>query len=82
MIMTMEVFMGDSVRSQAGHVLATSEDSDARSVASYVLSGGEPVIAQTTRSREDLVALLEKIDGVEGQKERTAAIRTQLAGMG
>lgn len=70
--------MGDSVRSKAGHVLATSDDADARSVASYVLSGGDPVVAPVTRSREDLVALLAKIEGVEGQLERAAMIRAQL----
>lgn len=74
----LEVIKKATFRSVAGHVLATSEDADARSVASYVLSGGEPVISPTTRSREDLVALLAKIDGVEGQKERAMAIRAQL----
>lgn len=74
--------MGDGVRSKAGHVLATSDDADARSVASYVLSGGGPVQAQTARSREDLERILSKIDGVEGQSERAAAVRAQLEAMG
>ena len=82
MIAMMMVSMGDSVRSKAGHVLATSDDADARSVASYVLSGGGPVVAPFTRSREDLVALLSKIEGVEGQRERANAIRAQLEGLG
>ena len=71
-----------TIRSKAGHVLATSDDADARSVASYVLSGGEPVSAPSTRSQEDLERILAKIDGVEGQNERAAAIRAQLEAMG
>jgi hypothetical protein len=82
MSMTMEVFMGDEVRSKAGHVLATSDDKDARSVASYVLSGGEPVAPPVKRTREDLTRILAKIDGVEGQTERANAIRAQLEAMG
>lgn len=71
--------MVDGVRSKAGHVLATSDDADARSVASYVLSGGGPVQPQTARSREDLERILANIYGVEGQSERAAAIRAQLS---
>lgn len=73
--------MANEVRSKAGRVLATSEDADARSVASYVLSGGEPTQAPTTRTADDLRALLSKIEGVEGQHERADEIRKQLAGM-
>ena len=73
--------MANEVRSKAGRVLATSEDADARSVASYVLSGGEPTQTPTERSHEDLRALLAKIEGVEGQHERAAEIRKQLAGV-
>lgn len=67
------------IRSKAGRVLATSEDADARSVASYVLSGGEPTQTATTRTADDLRALLSKIEGVEGQHERADEIRKQLA---
>lgn len=69
-----------SIKSTAGHVLRTSDDPEAKSLAAYVLQDDAPV--QTTKSREDLEALLAKIDGVEGQKERAAAIRATLARMG
>lgn len=72
--------MADHIRSKAGHVLATSDDADARSVASYVLSGGEPLVS-VTRSADDLQRLLEKIDGIEGQSERANMVRQQLAAL-
>ncbi len=71
--------MDNPIRSKAGKVLATSDDADARSVASYVLSGGEPTQTATTRTADDLRALLSKIEGVEGQHERADEIRKQLA---
>lgn len=71
--------MTKPIRSKAGKVLATSDDADARSVASYVLSGGEPTQTVTARTADDLRTLLAKIEGVEGQHERADEIRKQLA---
>lgn len=72
--------MTQSIRSKAGHVLATSDDPEARSLAAYVLGDEDP--ARTTRSREDLQRILSKIEGVEGQTERAALVRQQLEAMG
>lgn len=69
--------MANTIRSKAGHVLATSDDADARSVASYVLSGGLPIV-KASRDADELRRLLSKIDGVEGQSERADEIRKQL----
>lgn len=68
--------MADSVRSKAGRVLATSDDRDAKSVASFVLGGGG--LADTERTKEDLERILAKIEGEEGQHERSNAIRAKL----
>lgn len=72
--------MPESIRSKAGHVLATSDDPAAKSLAAYVLGDEDP--ARTARSREDLERLLSRIEGQEGQTERAALIRRQLEGMG
>lgn len=70
-------------RSIAGHVLATGHatDEEARSLAAAVLGNDSLSPPKPTRSKEDLTALLAKIDGVEGQSERAALIRQQLEGM-
>jgi len=64
------------IRSKAGHVLATSDDPEARSLAAYVLGDENP--ARTTQTKEDLERILSRIDGVEGQAERASLIRKQL----
>lgn len=69
-----------TIKSTAGRVLRQSDDKDAKSLAAYVLQDDTPI--QTAKSREDLEALLAKIENVEGQKERAAAIRATLAKMG
>lgn len=72
-----------NVRSTAGHVLATGEATpdEARRLAAAVL-GDDSLTPDRTRSREDLTALLAKIDGMEGQSERAAEIRRKLEVMG
>jgi hypothetical protein len=113
--------MTDAIKSKAGHVLSTSEDPEARSLAASVLSEAsredEPEHTQgvklanamatperlahmksvklddyagpqtasgrmmeqrhqaTERSLADMRALLKKIDGVEGMRERAGVLR-------
>lgn len=73
--------MADTIRSKAGHVLATSDDDDARSVASYVLAGGEPVYDRPERTRDDLERLLRAVEGREGYREREDMIRALLSSL-
>ncbi len=72
-----------SLRSLAGHVLATGEatEEEARRLAAGVL-GDDSLTPAQPKSRQELQALLDKIDGMEGQKERADAIRRQLDAMG
>lgn len=67
------------IRSVAGHVLATGEatDDEVRRLAGAVLGDDGP--APSAKSKEDMMRILAKIDGVEGQSERANAIRAQLA---
>lgn len=67
------------IRSKAGHVLATSDDPEARSLAAYVLGDEDP--ARTSKTKPELEALLAKVYGMEGQSERAALIRQQLEAM-
>jgi hypothetical protein len=69
-----------TIRSKAGHVLATSQDPDARSVAAHVLARDE--VPPVTKTEAELRRLLAKIDGKEGQTERANAIRAQLETFG
>lgn len=69
-----------SIRSLAGHVLATDEDPEKRRLAAAVL-GDDSLTPSLTRTKEELEALLVKIEGVEGQSERAAAIRRQIEAM-
>lgn len=69
------------IRSKAGHVLSTSDDPDARSLAAYVLGDADnervPQV-NTTRTPQELRQLLRNIEGKEGQHERRLAIQAQL----
>lgn len=71
------------IKSKAGQVLADpTQDAESKSLAAYVLGDREASRVTTpapTRSREDLERILAKIDGQEGQTERAAFIREQLA---
>jgi len=68
-----------ALKSKAGHVLSTSEDPDARSLAAHVLGEDAP---KPDRTREELHALLSKIEGQEGQHERAAMVREQIEVLG
>ena len=70
-----------TLRSLAGHVLATGEatDDEAKRLAAGVLGDDSLTPAKPTKTKEELQALLAKIEGVEGQAERAALIRQQLA---
>ena len=68
-----------TLKSKAGKVLATSDDADARSLAAHVL--GEDIPAPV-KSFEDLQRILSKIDGQEGQHERAAMVRAEMAVIG
>lgn len=72
------------IKSVAAHVLATGDatDEEARRLAGAVLGDDSLTPAKPTKTREELERLLAKIEGVEGQTERTAMIRKQLANMG
>jgi len=67
------------IRSTAAHVLSTGEatDEESRSLAAYALSDAAPV--RTTRSKEDLERMIAKLSDVEGQAERVAMMRAELA---
>lgn len=71
-----------SIRSLAGHVLATDDATPegARRLAAAVL-GDDSLTPDKTKSREDLDRILAKIEGQEGQTERANAIRQALANM-
>ena len=71
--------MSRSLKSKAGHVLSTSEDADARSLAAHVLGEDAPM---PVKSFEELQALLTKIEGVEGQHERAVAVRAEMERLG
>jgi len=71
--------MSRSLKSKAGHVLSTSEDADARSLAAHVLGEDAPA---PVKSFEELQALLIKIEGVEGQHERAVAVRAEMERLG
>jgi hypothetical protein len=70
------------IRSKAGHVLSTSDDPDARSLAAYVLGdASNERVTETvtpTRTATELRQLLRNIEGKEGQHERRLAIQAQL----
>jgi len=68
-----------SLKSKAGHVLATSDDPDARSLAAHVLGEDAPA---PVKSFEDLQRILSKIEGQEGQHERTVAVRAEMERVG
>lgn len=70
------------IKSLAGEMLAKSDDPDVRRLAGAVLGDDSLTPAKPTRTREELEALLAKIDGLEGQTERAALIRKQLEAMG
>lgn len=67
------------IKSVAGHVLATGEatEEEAKRLAAAVL-GDDSLTPPVARTQDELRALLRKIEGVEGQSERAAAIRAQL----
>lgn len=67
-----------TIRSVAGHVLATGEatDDEVRRLAGAVLGDDAPT--PSVKSREDMERILARIEGVEGQTERANAIRAQL----
>lgn len=69
-----------TVRSTAGHVLATGEATpdEAMRLAAYAL-GDDP--QPTLKTRADLERTLAKIEGQEGQTERASAIRAKIAEM-
>lgn len=66
------------IKSVAAHVLATGEatDEEAARLAGYALGDAAP--ARTTRSMADLKRLADKLEGVEGQSERLAAVRAEI----
>lgn len=70
-----------SIRSLAGHVLATDDDPEKRRLAAAVL-GDDSLTPDRPKSKEDLERILSKIEGQEGQTERANAIRQALANMG
>lgn len=72
------------IKSVAAHVLASGDatDEEARRLAGAVLGDDSLTPAKPSKSREELEALLAKIEGVEGQTERADLIRKQLANMG
>ncbi len=72
-----------SVRSTAGHVLATGEATpdEARRLAAAVL-GDDSLTPSAPHTKESLTALLAKIEGMEGQSERAAEVRRMLAALG
>lgn len=74
--------MTRNTRSVAGRVLSTGQATpdEARQLAASVLGEDPPV--QTTRTKRELERLLQKIDGQEGQQERAALVRRQIAEMG
>lgn len=66
------------IKAVAGHVLATGEATpdEAARLAAYALGDAAP--ARTTRSLSDLKALAQRLEGVEGQTERLAAVRAEI----
>lgn len=70
-----------SIRSLAGHVLATDEDPEKRRLAAAVLGDDSLTPDKPAKTKDVLEALLVKIEGVEGQSERANAIRRQLEGV-
>lgn len=76
---TIQPLQPTPLRSKAAHVLATSQDPDARSVAASVLGRDEP---QTpTRSLRELQNLLAKVSGIDGQTERVKMIEGMIQGI-
>lgn len=69
-----------NIRSTAGRVLATGEATpdEAKSLAAAVL-GDDSLTPPPEKTRQDLERILSKIEGQEGQTERAALIRAQLA---
>lgn len=70
------------IKSVAAKVISDpTQDAESRSLAGYVLGDRSPqrTAPAPTRSREDLERILAKIEGQEGQTERAAFIREQLA---
>ena len=73
--------MASKIKSTAAHVLSTGEatDEEAKSLAAYALGDAAP--ARTTRTREDLERMIAKLSEVEGQEERVAMMRAEIAKM-
>lgn len=71
--------MASKIKTTAAHVLSTGEatEAEARSLAAYALGDAQP--ARTTHTREDLERKIAKLSEVEGQAERVAEMRAQLA---
>lgn len=71
--------MASKIKSTAAHVLSTGEatEEEARSLAAYALGDAQP--QRTAYTREDLERKITKLSEVEGQAERVAEMRAQLA---
>jgi hypothetical protein len=73
--------MTTPIKSTAARVLSTGEatEAEAKSLAAYALGDSAPI--RTTRSREDLERMIAKLSEAEGQEERVAMMRAELAKM-
>jgi hypothetical protein len=71
-----------TIKQTAGHVLSTGHatDAEAKSLAASVL--GDDTAPRSTRSLAELESLLSKVQGQEGQTERTNAIKAEIARRG
>lgn len=71
--------MTTPIKSTAAHVLSTGEatDEEAKALAGYALGDAAPV--RTTRTKQDLERMIAKLSDVEGQAERVAMMRAELA---
>lgn len=71
--------MTSQIKSTAAHVLSTGEatDSEALSLAASVL--GSDLTPNTGKSRADLERIIKKFGDVEGQADRVAMARSELA---
>ena len=68
-----------TIKATAARVLSTGEatEDEARSLAAYAL--GDDAQPRTARSMADLKRLLANVEGREGQTERAAAIKAEMA---
>lgn len=73
--------MTTRIKRTAAHVLSTGEatDEEAKSLAAYALGDAAPM--RTTRSKQDIQRMIAKLEGEEGQTERVAMMRAELAKM-